>query len=208
MSLDFVRISPKTEKTPSALVVTLHGWGANAEDVESLSSYFNLPDCEFLFPNAPDPHPEVPLGRQWYDLREATKYEGLAENRQLLIDWLLSLEAMTGIPLSRTILSGFSQGGAMTLDVGLTLPLAGLVVMSGYPHSQLEHLKKGDFPPTLIMHGRQDQVVPLSAAIKARDLAQGLGVEVEYHEFDAGHEINLQMLEILRTFTIKIIGNG
>lgn len=207
MTLQFFRIAPKTE-TPSALVVTLHGWGANAQDVESLSSYFNLPDCEFLFPDAPYPHPDVPSGKAWYDLQEKTMYEGLEASRQLLIDWLLSLEAMTGVPLSKTILSGFSQGGAMTLDVGLTLPLAGLVVMSGYPHPQIGQLKKDNFPPTLIMHGRQDPVVPLSAAIKARDIAQGLGVKVEYHEFDAGHEINLQMLEILRTFTINIISNG
>lgn len=207
MSLDFIRISPKTEKAASAVVVTLHGWGANADDVESLSSYFRLPDCEFLFPNAPFRHPYSSVGRAWYDL-EDENYQGLPESREMLIDWLQSIESNTGIPLSQTILSGFSQGGAMTLDVGLTLPLAGLVVMSGYPHPQVANLKKGNFPPTLIMHGRQDQVVPLSAAIKARDIAKGLGVDVEYHEFDAGHEINLQMLEILRTFAIKTINKS
>lgn len=208
MTLDFIRISPKTEKTPSALIVTLHGWGANAEDVESLSSYFNLPDCEFLFPNAPYPYPYSPVGRAWYDLQEETMYEGLEASRQLLIDWLQSLESMTGVPLSRTFLSGFSQGGAMTLDVGLTLPLAGLVVMSGYAHPQLANLQKGNFPPTLIMHGTQDQVVPLSAATKAKAVAEALGVVVEYHEFVMGHEINLEMLEVLRKFVIKTIADG
>lgn len=208
MTLDFIRISPKTEKPPSALIVTLHGWGANAEDVESLSSYFNLPDCEFLFPNAPYPHPYSPVGRAWYDLRDENMYQGLPESRQLLIDWLQSLESMTGVPLSRTFLSGFSQGGAMTLDVGLTLTLAGLVVMSGYPHPQLANLQKGNFPPTLIMHGTQDQVVPLSAATKAKEVAQALGVVVEYHEFVMGHEINLEMLEVLRKFVIKTIADG
>jgi phospholipase/carboxylesterase len=208
MTLDFIRSSPKTEKTPSALIVTLHGWGANAEDVESLSSYFNLPDCEFLFPNAPYPYPYSPVGRAWYDLRDENMYQGLPESRQLLIDWLQSLESMTGVPLSRTFLSGFSQGGAMTLDVGLTLPLAGLVVMSGYPHPQLANLQKGNFPPTLIMHGTQDQVVPLSAATKAKEVAEELGVVVEYHEFVMGHEINLEMLEVLRKFVIKTIADG
>jgi phospholipase/carboxylesterase len=207
MTLDFIRISPNTETTPSAVVVTLHGWGANAQDVESLSSYFSLPNCEFLFPNAPYRHPYSAIGKAWYDL-EDENYPGLSESRQMLIDWLQSIESNTGVPLSRTILSGFSQGGAMTLDVGLTLPLAGLVVMSGYPHPQVANLQKGNFPPTLIMHGRQDQVVPLSAAIKARDISQGLGVKVEYHEFDAGHEINLEMLAILRTFIIKTIGES
>ncbi|MGM3305026.1 alpha/beta hydrolase [Anabaena sp. WFMT] len=204
-ALDFIKFSPKIEPAPTALIVTLHGWGANAQDVEGLVPYINLPDYEFLLPNAPYPYPHSPTGRAWYDLRDENMYAGLIESRQLLIDWLQSLESNTGVPLSRTILSGFSQGGAMTLDVGLTLPLAGLVVMSGYLHPGVETLNKTSFPPTLIMHGRQDQVVPLEAAIKAREVAQSLGVEVEYHEFDMGHEINLQMLEVLRTFVIKTI---
>jgi len=67
-------------------------------------------------------------------------------------------------------------------------------------------LDKGNFPPTLIMHGTEDEVVPLKAAIKSRDVAQSLGVAVEYHEFEMGHEINFQMLEVLRTFVVNTIG--
>ena len=204
--LDFIRVSPTTKQTPKALIVTLHGWGANAQDVASLIPYINLPDYEFLLPNAPYPYPYADTGRAWYDLRTENMYDGLAESKQLLIDWLQSLETNTGIPLSRTILSGFSQGGAMTLDVGLSLPLAGLVVMSGYPHPSVATLNPGNFPPTLIMHGTKDEVVPLQAAIKSRDMAKSLGVAVEYHEFEMGHEINLPMLEALRTFVVKTIG--
>ncbi|GCL42584.1 MULTISPECIES: alpha/beta hydrolase [Nostocales] len=204
--LDFIRVSPPAKQTPKALIVTLHGWGANAQDVASLIPYINLPDYEFLLPNAPYPYPHADTGRAWYDLRTENMYAGLVESKQLLIDWLQSLETNTGIPLSRTILSGFSQGGAMTLDVGLSLPLAGLVVMSGYPHPSVATLNPGNFPPTLIMHGTKDEVVPLQAAIKSRDMAKSLGVAVEYHEFEMGHEINLPMLEALRTFVVKTIG--
>lgn len=205
-TLDFIRVSPPGGKTPDALIVTLHGWGANAQDVASLIPYVNLPDYEFLLPNAPYPYPYTDTGKAWYDLRTENMYDGLNESKQLLIDWLLSLESNTGVPLSRTILSGFSQGGAMTLDVGLSLPLAGLVVMSGYLHPAVATLNPGNFPPTLIMHGTRDEVVPLQAAIKSREMAQSLGVAVEYHEFATGHEINLQMLEVLRTFVLNTIG--
>ena len=205
-TLDFIRVSPPAGKTPDALIVTLHGWGANAQDVASLIPYVNLPDYEFLLPNAPYPYPYTDTGKAWYDLRTENMYDGLNESKQLLIDWLLSLESNTGVPLSRTILSGFSQGGAMTLDVGLSLPLAGLVVMSGYLHPAVATLNPGNFPPTLIMHGTRDEVVPLQAAIKSREMAQSLGVAVEYHEFPTGHEINLQMLEVLRTFVLNTIG--
>ncbi|MFM6013193.1 MAG: alpha/beta hydrolase [Dolichospermum sp.] len=204
--LDFIRVSPPAKQTPKTLIVTLHGWGANAQDVASLIPYINLPDYEFLLPNAPYPYPYADTGRAWYDLRTENMYDGLVESKQLLIDWLQSLETNTGIPLSRTILSGFSQGGAMTLDVGLSLPLAGLVVMSGYPHPSVATLNPGNFPPTLIMHGTKDEVVPLQAAIKSRDMAKSLGVAVEYHEFDMRHEINLPMLQALRTFIVKTIG--
>jgi phospholipase/carboxylesterase len=131
-------------------------------------------------------------------------YEGLVASRQLLIDWLESIPTTTGVPLSKNILTGFSQGGAMTLDVGLSLPLAGLAVISGYLHPQVSTIEKRHFPRTLIMHGTQDQVVPLSAAIKSQQVAQSLGVPVEYHQFDTGHEISLSMLKVLRTFVIRL----
>jgi phospholipase/carboxylesterase len=205
-TLDFIRVAPQTQLTPPGLIVTLHGWGANAQDISALLPFFNLPEYEFLFPNAPYPYPRSDVGRAWYDLQSENMYAGLTESRQTLKDWLLSLESKTGIPLSRTILSGFSQGGAMTLDVGLNLPVAGLVVMSGYLHPEVAKLDPGNYPPTLIMHGTQDSVVPLSAATRARDMVKSLGAPVEYHEFNMGHEINPQMIEVLRHFVQQTIG--
>jgi phospholipase/carboxylesterase len=200
-TLEFLKFPSQTE--PQGLVVTLHGWGADANDVASLFPHFNLPNYQFLFPHAPYPYPYGTSGKAWYDLRSENMFAGLPESRQLLIDWLLSLENETGIPLNRTILSGFSQGGAMTLDVGLNLPLAGLVVMSGYLHPSVKTLEKRDFSPTLIMHGTQDQVVPIEDAIKAKEVTENLGVNVEYHEFEMGHEIGLEMLNVFRNFVVK-----
>ncbi|WGV28923.1 alpha/beta hydrolase [Halotia branconii] len=205
MSLQHITFSASNSEPPAGLIVTLHGWGANAEDVASLLPFFRLPNYQFVFPNAPYPFPDSATGRAWYDLRMENMFQGLAESRQLLTDWLQSLESSTGVPLSRTILSGFSQGGAMTLDVGLQLPLAGLIVMSGYLHPEIATATKSSFPPTLIMHGRNDQVVPLQAALKARETVEALGVATEYHEFDMGHEISPEMLEVLRKFVVNVM---
>ncbi|MFN6485113.1 MULTISPECIES: alpha/beta hydrolase [unclassified Nostoc] len=194
-----------TSQPPAGLIVTLHGWGANAQDVASLLPLLNLPDYQFVLPNAPYPYPYSPIGRAWYDLRGENMYQGLPESRQLLTDFLESLESTTGIPLSRTILSGFSQGGAMTLDVGSKLPLAGLVVMSGYLHPDALTAAKSRISPTLITHGKYDEVVPLQAALKARETLKSLGVAVEYHEFDMGHEIDPKTLEVLRNFVVNTI---
>lgn len=206
LSLEFIQVPPTTGKVPKGLIVALHGWGANAEDLASLAPFLNLPDYQFLFPNAPFPHPYSPMGRAWYDLSTENMYKGLAESRQLLTDWLLSLESSTGVPLSRTVLSGFSQGGAMTLDVGLKLPLAGLVVMSGYLHPGAVPDATSTTtasPPVLIMHGRYDQVVPLRAALKAKETLELLEIAVQYYEFDMGHEIQLPMLELIRNFVVN-----
>jgi phospholipase/carboxylesterase len=174
-------------KNKSGVLIALHGWGANGNDLVPLAPELNLPDYELIFPEAPFDHPHVPGGKMWYDLQDSDR-RGLAESRQMLAEFLNSLPKTTGMPLSRTVLLGFSQGGAMTLDVGLNLPLAGLVILSGYLHP-ISTPPKFPIPPVLILHGKQDAVVPLKAAQTARDTLISLGSKVKYFEYDMGHEI-------------------
>lgn len=183
--------------------MSLHGWGASAQNLASVVPLLNLPEYQFMFPDAPFPHPYSSMGRAWYDL-SGNKGQGLSQSRKLLTDWLLSLESTTGVPLSRTILSGFSQGAAMTLDVGLNLPLAGLIALSGYLHPLAESVAHPS-TPVLILHGRQDSVVPLKAAESARDTLKGLGMSVQYQEFDMGHEIRPEVLAVIQEFVIRLI---
>lgn len=164
-----------------------------------------LPDIQFMVPDAPFPHPSGIGGKMWYDLSDNLTFGGdistqtdLVTSRNLLTDWLNSLEASTGVPLSQTILGGFSQGGAMTLDVGLNLPLAGLMVLSGYLHGAV--LPQESYPPILMVHGRQDMVVPVSAAQDARDRLSALNATITYEEFDMGHEIPPIVLSQMQTF--------
>jgi phospholipase/carboxylesterase len=202
MTLESITIPAKN---PQGLIVALHGWGANANDLASLAPYLKLSNYQFIFPNAPFPHPNVVDGKAWYDLRAENMYQGLLECREMLRDWLLSLEETTGIPLSKTMLIGFSQGGAMTLDVGLKLPLAGLVSMSGYLHPDAIPPSQQDFPQILIMHGTSDRVVPIQAAKRTKSALESVGATLEYEEYDAEHEINMEMLERLRNFVVKVL---
>ncbi|MBE9117082.1 alpha/beta hydrolase [Lusitaniella coriacea LEGE 07157] len=197
MSLTAISIPPTSGNPPSHLWVALHGWGANAEDLASLAPFLNLPNYQMVFPNAPFSHYQNPAGLAWYAL-EREGYPGLAESRQMLEDWLQGLEATTGIPLSRTILAGFSQGGAMTLDVGTKLPCRALCSLSGYLHAPLQ--KSEAPPPALIVHGAQDPVVPLQAAHQVRDGLTALGTKVDYHELEMGHEIQPAVLKLIGDF--------
>lgn len=206
--LNAIKISAKSEPAKSAIVM-LHGWGANAQDVAFLCSLIKLPDVQFILPNAPFPHPYSSEGRMWYDLSnvnfstDLSQRSDLLSSRQQLTDWLNSLEKSTGIPLSRTILGGFSQGGAMTLDVGLSLPLAGLMILSGYQHAVLN--PGATVPPILMVHGRQDQVVPIAAARQAKANLEGLGLAIDYQEFEMGHEISPLVLNELYKFAQKTL---
>ncbi len=204
MSLQFISIPPTTDRQPVALIVALHGWGANARDLAALAPAFNLPDYQFVFPDAPFPHPQVTGGKAWYDL-QSKDAGGLVESRQLLREFLLSLESSTGVPLSRTILGGFSQGGAMTLDVGLTLPVAGLICLSGYLHSSISPAAGSALPPVLIAHGTQDTIVPISAAVRSRDSLTAWGAQVQYREFKMGHEILPEVVDVMRSFVVETV---
>ncbi len=203
LPLQFINVPPANSKAATGLIVCLHGFGSNAKDLAPFAPMLNLPNYQMMFPDAPYPHPRVSGGRMWYNL-DSADYQGLTNSRQQLTDWLKSLETTTGVPLSRTILSGFSQGGAMTLDVGLTLPLAGLISLSGYLHSKPQ-LTSTKFPPVLIVHGKQDQVVTLSAAQRAKDALTALGVAVKYKEFDMGHEIKPEVLSLMRSFILDVM---
>jgi phospholipase/carboxylesterase len=185
---------------PAGRLVALHGWGSNAQDLASLVPYLNLAEYQFLFPNGPMPHPQAPSGRMWYDLSDFATRKGLPESRQMLTDLMLSLEDGDSVPLSKTILAGFSQGGAMTLDVGTHLPVAGLVVLSGYLHPlEVRPLPK-TFPPILMIHGRQDTVVQIAIARKSHEALVKAGATVDYHELDMGHEIQPEAMALIQSF--------
>jgi len=87
----------------------------------------------------------------------------------------------------------------MTLDVGVRLPFAGLMILSGYLHAPLQP-QQASLPPTLMIHGRQDQVVPLPAAQQARDSLEAIGITPNYQEYDMGHEIQPLALSQIQSF--------
>ncbi len=219
-TLDANAVMPSNGEQPQYLLVMLHGWGANYQDLAPLAQMLNLPGFACLFPNAPFPHPQVPGGRAWYDLENMPFCKQLTRSRELLINWLSSLEATTRVPLQRTIMAGFSQGGAMTLDVGLTFPMLSLCSMSGYLHyepkansitdtvarsliintNNITRSYPSKLSPALIIHGKQDPVVPIQAGRQAKEKLTAMGVDVQYYEFNMGHEIPLPALEVFQNY--------
>lgn len=192
----------------------LHGWGSNCQDLAGLANYMDLSDYQLVFPEAPFPHPYNPVGKMWYAFPQDYSFWGkpdfgdrpdLVTSCQRLIDFLTHFTQTANIPFSQIILGGFSQGGAMTLDVGVRLPLAGLMVLSGYLHAPLQ--PQHSLPPVLMIHGRQDQVVPLQAAHQARDSLQALGITPQYQEYDMGHEVQPMVFSQIQSFVKELLPN-
>lgn len=204
--LEIISVPAQTDPSAGTIVV-LHGWGANHHDLGDLAPYFKLPEYQFLFPNGIFDHEYTDTGKMWYSFTGAGRLtqnsiSQLATSRQTLSEWVQSLPDSTGIPLDRTWIAGFSQGGAMTLDIGLDLPVAGLIVLSGYLHPERSKPLQAA-PPVLIVHGKQDDVVPIRAAQKSQETLTQWGVNVQYQEFDMGHSIVPEVLDVVRSFVIN-----
>ena len=172
---------------PSSRLILLHGWGADAEDLIPFGQMIQerlQENIEVISLNAPDGHPQG-VGRQWYGLFPAdwTRVPGVVKSLKIRLECIATKE----IPLERTAILGFSQGGAMALSTGSELPVAGIIACSAYPHPSW--VIPSEMPPVLLTHGKQDEVVPLSAMEKIRKLLEEKDFEVNIQLFEGGHEI-------------------
>ena len=191
-------------------IVVLHGWGGTAEDAAQFTGMLKLSRTIRLMPKGLFQHPYNPAAQMWYDIPNIERFDfkvdlsdrsDLQRSRQVLRDWITSLPDQTGVPLNKTILGGFSQGGAMTIEVGLELPLAGLMSMSGYAHRPISPTKTA--PKLLMTHGTADNVVPIAASRATKDALIKAGVEVESYEFPGmGHEISWPVIERMQAFIL------
>ena len=179
-------------------LVLLHGWGADAEDLlplgDGLAALSSLP-AECIGLQAPEPHPGG-QGRQWYGLFPAD-WQAVPSATQQLRGRIEALDLET-IPLSRTVLIGFSQGGAMALHVGCDMPLAGVISCSGYPHPNW--IPKVPAPPVLLTHGEQDPVVPVAASVTLEQAIKKLGGSVQRLTFTGGHGIDMSLKDPITQF--------
>ena len=199
--LDSNRVNSRSG-VDSSLVIFLHGYGANGNDLLGLADQLSehLPDTVFLAPDAPETCSVNPGGFQWFPIpwidgsTEEESERGLlraTEDLQMFIKQSMEEE---GVSEAETILIGFSQGTMMALHVGPRMvdSILGIIGFSGRilnPESLLEDCKSK--PPTLLIHGDQDDVVPFSSLSTAESTLQECGFEVETHVMEGtGHGIS------------------
>ena len=188
-------ISLNSESATNRLVL-LHGWGADAQDLVPIGKNLTqgLKDrFEIVSLSAPQPHPSG-LGRQWYPLYPH-EWEQVP-NAVLDLERRLNNLCLDQIPLDKTLLLGFSQGGAMALELATKQKFAGVFALSSYPHPEWQPLK--DMSPIFLCHGNIDQVVPKEASQKSFDIIRENGIKSDLYFFDGGHEIDKNLIKYCR----------
>ncbi len=206
MSLNGPRLAPASGGRAKQLVVFLHGYGADGNDLIGLGRHWAglLPDAVFVSPHAPEPCAMNPFGgRQWFALTfrdPSERWRGVQKAGPVLNAFLDAELAAHGLGDDALALVGFSQGTMMALHVGLrrARPPAGIVGYSGML-AGVEHLpgQISARPPVLLIHGDADEVIPVEAMVQARQSLAALEVPVEWHVRPGlGHGIDPEGLEM------------
>src|SRR5260221_6010505 len=172
--------------TATKLVVFLHGYGSNGDDLISLAPYWAklLPDAAFVSPNAPFPCEMAPSGYQWFSLENRdpqSKLAGVRTAAPILDAYLDRQLARFGLAEKDMALVGFSQGTMMSLHVAprRAQALAGVVGYSGaLIGAQVLAAEMRAKPPVLLVHGMADQVVPFDALAQAANGLKAVGIDV------------------------------
>ena len=204
LPLDGPRLPPAAGGAPRQLVVFLHGYGADGNDLIGLGREWAklLPHTAFVSPHAPEPCGAAPMGRQWFNLtfRDAGELvRGVKQAAPALEAFLEAELKRHHLPARSLALVGFSQGTMMALGVGLKRqpPPAAIVGYSG-ALATIEALPApGTAPAILLVHGDMDELIPVDAMFMAREQLAQAGLAVEWHVAQGiGHGIDAQGLHL------------
>ena len=219
MALETVEI--ETAPNPTASIIILHGLGADGNDFVPIARELNLTAIgavRFVFPSAPTRPVTINGGyvmRAWYDIlgTDLARREDEAGLRasHTQVEALIAHEGARGIPASRIVLAGFSQGCAMTFMAGLRHAerLAGLMGLSGYlPLAALTAAERTDANadvPIFQAHGSADGVIPIARATASRDALIALGHPVEWHAYPMAHSVCPQEITDMNAWLLRVL---
>lgn len=223
MTLETLELQTPAE--PSASLIVLHGLGADGSDFVPVCEALDLGPLRAqggglrcVLPNAPVMPVTINGGYRmpaWYDIRgtalDRQEDEAGLRASQQAIEALIAREIERGIPASRIVLMGFSQGCAMALMTGLRHPerLAGIIGLSGYlpllPSTAAERHPANADLPIFLAHGLRDPVVPLERAHAARAELERLGYAPEWHDYPMEHSLCNEEVADLNAWLLRVL---
>lgn len=198
MNLYYLVQEPKIKHDKNPLLLLLHGYGSNEEDLFSFAS--ELPQDHYVI-SVRAPYDLQPYGHAWYAIHfdaDENKFSDNVQAKQsveLIAGFIDEIVKQYPIDAKNVTLIGFSQGAILSYATALTYPekVAKVVALSGYFNKEImpevidtnaiSHLK------FFVSHGSVDQVIPVEWARKAKPALENFGLEVEYHEYPVGHGV-------------------
>jgi len=204
---------PAIAQSGAPVILILHGLGANAEDLAPLVNELDLPHCRFVLPDAPLHLTGYPAGAYaWYDF-ESHDPVGFQASREYLWDLMDRYASDPNIrpapgtdkKPSPVVMTGFSQGGVMSLETGLLWKggVKAIVAMSGYMPNGPEVIQRAVAPkqtPILLVHGQFDPVVPIEGSYRAAEDLMRAGYAPILKMFPMEHTITEASLNEVRHF--------
>lgn len=181
--LDGPRFGPASQAAPDALVLLVHGFGADGNDLIDLAAVWAevLPDALFVAPHAPEPCDGAPFGRQWFPLwdRSAAQLQAGVETAAATLGRFVAAEvARLALPPGRVALMGYSQGAMTVLEAGLRGAVPDAACILAYSGGMIGTRPPLARPAVLLVHGEADDVVPVSASRQAESTLLAAGVPV------------------------------
>jgi len=211
--MDAIQI--ETGPNPQAAVIWLHGLGADGHDFEPIVPELELEQpVRFVFPHAPIRPVTINQGmrmRAWYDILQlggGPEDEAGLRASQKLTEELIRAQ---GLPASRVVLAGFSQGGAIVLLTGVRYPerLAGVMALSTYlPLAgtlAAERSAANRETPLFMAHGRYDDLIPMQRAQASREYLQKLGYAIEWHDYPMPHSVCAPEIADISSFLARVL---
>jgi phospholipase/carboxylesterase len=198
LSLYHLVREPKVKQEKNPLLVLLHGYGSNEEDLFSFAA--QLPD-EYIIVSARAPYSLPPYGNAWYaitfdnDMNKFSDDVQAVQSRDLIVKFIDELVEAYPVDKEKITLIGFSQGAILSYAVALTYPqhISRVAALSGYLNMDIVgkdiHTRDLSKLKFFISHGTVDQVIPVEWARKAPEFLKTLGLQEEYHEYPVGHGV-------------------
>jgi phospholipase/carboxylesterase len=207
-----VHLIREPERGPDGALILNHGRGTDEHDLHGLLDELD-PERRLLGVTPGAPLTDLPPGgRHWYAVPRVGYPDPVSfqSGYRLLSDFIDDLLDQRGISWSRAVIGGFSMGAVMSYAVGLGPERpspAGIVALSGFVPTVdgwYPELDTRPGLPVLIRHGRDDPVIEVDFARRARDLLAGAGLEVDYLETDAGHWLPPELVPQIREFVAGV----
>lgn len=198
LSLHYLVKEPKIKKDKNPLLLLLHGYGSNEEDLFSFAN--ELPE-EYYVISARAPYDLMYGSYAWYAINfdaDENKFSDIVHaraSRDIIANFIDELVANYPIDSQDVALIGFSQGAILGYAIALSYPekVQRLVAMSGYLNIEIavDDFKNNDFSSLKIFasHGTVDQVIPVEWAQKSIPLIENLGIPIVYKEYPVGHGV-------------------